>query len=102
MTMTRNVQTTIMAYDYDHAWIIESNDRHDKEFFFALDIDKDPRVVGHISRKRSCRKLDVTYKGKSFRCNNWFIEVKDFIANETNDKCYSMWILGKPWSEIGR
>ena len=94
--------TTIMAYDYDHAYIIESSDTHDKEFFFSLDVAKDPRVVGHISRKRSCRKLDVTYKGKSFRVNNWVDDVKEVVESDTGNKCYGYWIFGKPWSQIAR
>ncbi len=95
------VHTTIMAYDYDHAFIIESADNHDKDFFFSLDFS-DPRIVGRITRKKKARLLDVTYKGKSFRCNNWFNDVKEVVESDTGNKCYGYWIFGKPWSQIAR
>lgn len=99
--MTKKVQTTIMAYDHDHAFIVESADTHDKDFFFSIELD-DPRIVGRISRQRRCRKLDVTYKGKSFRCDNWWKDVRDVVESNTGSKCFGYWIFGKPLSQMGK
>jgi hypothetical protein len=84
-----NIKTTIMGYTDDFAVIVESADTHTKDFLHSLEHD-DPRIVGYISRKRNCRKLELKYKGQHLRVNNWWKEAVDWIESQnTNQPCYA-------------
>ena len=83
----KSIQTQILAYSFDHAYIFEGVLLDTLADMRAIDFCDDSRIVGNISRRRNCRLLDVTYKGEKTRLQS-LGDIKKFLEGKTGKPTY--------------